>query len=101
MFSVLIKKLIGSANERLIKSHDKAVSIINDIGSRYHAMSDEELRDQTRIFREKLAKGAKEFDILPEAFAAVREAAVRTTGMKHFDVQLIGGMVLNTGMIAK
>jgi len=65
MFSKIIKKLLGLANERLVKSYDRAVYVINDLGPRYKAMSDGELRDQTRIFREKLASGAKESDIIP------------------------------------
>ncbi|MDR3208248.1 MAG: preprotein translocase subunit SecA [Rickettsiales bacterium] len=101
MIAGLIRKLLGSANDRLIKSHDKTVSLINDLEPRYHAMSDEELRGQTRVFREKLAAGAKESDILPDAFAAVREASNRTLGMRHFNVQLIGGMVLRDGMICE
>jgi preprotein translocase subunit SecA len=101
MLGKLIKKLLGSANERLVKSYEKTVSVINDLGPRYKAMSDEELRDQTRIFREKLAAGAKESEILPNAFAVVREAATRTLGERHYNVQLIGGMVLNDGMICE
>jgi preprotein translocase subunit SecA len=101
MFSGLIRKLLGSANDRLIKSCDRAVSLINDLEPKYHAMSDEELRGLTRMFREKLAAGAKESDILPDAFAAVREASNRALGMRHFNVQLIGGMVLNNGMICE
>ncbi|MDR1826669.1 MAG: preprotein translocase subunit SecA [Rickettsiales bacterium] len=101
MFTGLLRKLLGSANERLVKSYEKTVSIINDLGPRYKAMSDEELRDQTRIFREKLASGAKESDILPNVFATVREAATRTLGERHYNVQLVGGMVLSDGMICE
>ena len=100
MFKILTK-LLGSANDRLIKSYDKTVSIINDLEPKYHAMSDEELRQQTTVLREKLANGEKEKDILPDAFALVREASIRTVGMRHFNVQLIGGMVLNDGQIAE
>jgi len=101
MIAGLVRRLLGSANERLIKVHDKDVLIINDLGPRFHAMSDDELKDQTRIFREKLAAGSTEKDILPEAFAAVREASSRTLGMQHFNVQLIGGMLLNNGMVCE
>ena len=97
----ILTRLLGSANDRLIKTYDKTVSIINDLEPKYHAMSDEELRAQTALFRERLNAGEKEKDILPDAFAAVREAAIRTVGMRHFDVQLIGGMVLNDGQIAE
>ena len=100
MFKILTK-LLGSANDRLIKSYDKTVSIINDLEPKYHAMSDEELRQQTNVLREKLANGEKEKNILPDAFALVREASIRTVGMRHFNVQLIGGMVLNDGQIAE
>ena len=97
----ILTKLLGSANDRLIKSYDKTVSIINDLEPKYHAMSDDELRQQTNVLREKLANGEKEKDILPDAFALVREASIRTVGMRHFNVQLIGGMVLNDGQIAE
>lgn len=100
MFKILTK-LLGSANDRLIKSYEKTVSIINDLEPKYHAMSDDELRQQTNVLREKLASGEKEKDILPDAFALVREASIRTVGMRHFNVQLIGGMVLNDGQIAE
>lgn len=101
MIGGLLRKLLGSANERLVKSYDKAISIINDLEPRYHAMTDDELRAQTDEFRKKLAGGAKEVDILPHAFAAVREASARTLGMRHFNVQMLGGMVLNNGMICE
>ncbi len=93
--------LLGSANDRLVKSYDKTVSIINDLEPKYHAMTDDELRQQTVELREKLKAGAKEKDILPDAFALVREASVRTIGLRHFNVQLIGGMVLTNGQIAE
>ena len=97
----ILTRLLGSANDRLIKTYNKTVSIINDLEPKYHAMSDEELRAQTALFRERLNNGEKEKDILPDAFAAVREAANRSVGMRHFDVQLVGGMVLNDGQIAE
>ncbi|MBO4626044.1 MAG: preprotein translocase subunit SecA [Alphaproteobacteria bacterium] len=97
----LLTKLLGSANDRLIKSYDKVVSIINDLEPKYHAMSDDELRAQTDVLRGRLAAGEKEKDILPDAFALVREASIRTVGMRDFNVQLIGGMVLNDGQIAE
>ncbi len=97
----IIGKLLGSANDRLVKNYNKTVSLINDLEPKYHAMSDEELRSQTDVLRAKLASGASEKDILPDAFALVREASVRTIGLRHFDVQMIGGMVLNNGQISE
>ncbi|MBO4672456.1 MAG: preprotein translocase subunit SecA [Alphaproteobacteria bacterium] len=97
----IIKLLLGSANDRIVKSYDKTVSLINDLEPKYHAMSDDELRGQTEILKKRLADGEKEKNVLPDAFAVVREAAIRAVGMRHFDVQLIGGMVLNNGQIAE
>ena len=97
----IFRKFLGSANDRLVKSYDKTVSLINDLEPKYHAMSDEELRGQTDVLRAKLLAGAKEKDILPDAFAVVREASVRTIGLRHFNVQMIGGMVLTNGQIAE
>ena len=93
--------LMGSANDRLVKSYDKTVSVINGLESKYAAMSDDEIHGLTAVFRERLAKGEKEKDILPDVFAAVREAAKRSIGLRHFDVQLIGGMVLSNGQISE
>ncbi len=101
MFKNVIAKLLGSANDRIVKSYDKVVSLINDMEPKYHAMSDEELREQTNVLRKRLAAGEKEKSILPDAFAVVREAAIRSIGLRHFNVQLIGGMVLNNGQIAE
>ena len=97
----IIGKLLGSANDRLVKSYNKTVSLINDLEPKYHAMTDEELRSQTDVLRARLAAGDSEKDILPDAFALVREASVRTIGLRHFDVQMIGGMVLNNGQISE
>ena len=97
----ILGMLLGSANDRLVKSYDKTVSLINDLEPKYHAMSDEELRGQTDVLRARLATGDKEKDILPDAFALVREASVRTIGLRHFNVQMIGGMVLTNGQIAE
>ncbi|MBQ1997691.1 MAG: preprotein translocase subunit SecA, partial [Alphaproteobacteria bacterium] len=101
MVKNIIGKLLGSANDRLVKSYDKTVSLINDLEPKYHAMSDEQLREQTALLRARLAAGDKEKDILPDAFALVREASVRTIGLRHFNVQMIGGMVLTNGQIAE
>ena len=101
MVKNIIGKLLGSANDRLVKSYDKTVSLINDLEPKYHAMSDEQLREQTALLRARLAAGEKEKDILPDAFALVREASVRTIGLRHFNVQMIGGMVLTNRQIAE
>ncbi|MCQ2574819.1 MAG: preprotein translocase subunit SecA [Alphaproteobacteria bacterium] len=93
--------LLGSANDRIIKTYEKVVSSIDKLSSKYEKMSDEEIHNQTKVFRDRLAKGEKEKDILPDVFAAVREAATRSIGLRHFNVQLIGGMVLNDGQIAE
>jgi preprotein translocase subunit SecA len=93
--------LLGSANDRLVKSYDKTVSLINDLEPKYHQMTDDELRSQTDVLRARLAAGEKEKDILPDAFALVREASIRTIGLRHFNVQMIGGMVLTSGQIAE
>ena len=101
MIKNIIGKILGSANDRLIKSYDKTVSLINDLEPKYHEMTDEQLREQTDVLRARLAAGDKEKDILPDAFALVREASVRTIGLRHFNVQMIGGMVLTNGQIAE
>ena len=97
----IIQKILGSANDRLVKSYDKTVSLINDLEPKYHEMSDEELRAQTKVLRGRIQAGEKEKNVLPDAFALVREGAKRAIGLRHFDVQLIGGMVLNNGQIAE
>ncbi len=101
MIKSILTKIMGSANDRLVKSYDKNVSIINDLEQKFHAMTDEQLREVTTQLKNKIANGEREKDILPEAFAVVREASIRTTGMRHFNVQLIGGMVLTNGQIAE
>ncbi|MBN1281589.1 MAG: preprotein translocase subunit SecA [Alphaproteobacteria bacterium] len=101
MLKSVLKKILGSANDRIVKSYDKTVSLINDLEPKYHAMTDDELRAQTELFKKRLESGEKEKDILPDAFAAVREASIRSVGMRDFDVQLIGGMVLSNGHIAE
>src|ERR1700753_1756564 len=100
-FSTLAKQFFGSANERKIKPLWAVVAKINALEPRFVAMSDEQLKAMTPAFRERLAKGESLDDILPEAFAVVREAAKRTLGQRHFDVQLVGGMVLHEGHISE
>src|SRR5580704_7845552 len=99
--SALAKQFFGSANERKIKPYWATVAKINALEPRFAAMSDEELRAMTPAFRERLAADEGLDDLLPEAFAAVREAAKRTLGQRHFDVQLVGGMVLHEGHISE
>ncbi len=101
MISVLARKLFGSANDRRIRSYRPRVEAINALEPELEALSDEALRARTEAFREQLANGATLDDILVPAFATVREASKRTLGQRHFDVQLIGGMVLHEGRIAE
>ncbi|HNQ56831.1 MAG TPA: preprotein translocase subunit SecA, partial [Candidatus Desulfobacillus denitrificans] len=97
MISGFLKKIFGSRNDRLIRQYGQAVRAINALEPAIGALSDEQLRGKTGEFRQKLAAGARLDDLLPEAFAVVREAGKRALGMRHFDVQLIGGMVLHDG----
>ena len=101
MIGNFLTKIFGSKNEREIKALNPAVEMINSLESGIHSMSDEQLKNQTLIFKERLGRGEKLDEILPEAFATVREASLRTLNMRHFDVQLIGGMVLDGGKIAE
>ena len=96
-----LTKVFGSKNERELKKFQPVVEIINALEPEIQAMSDVQLKNQTTLFRERFEKGESLDDMLPEAFATVREASVRTLGMRHFDVQLIGGMVLHQGKIAE
>ena len=97
----VISKLFGSRNDRQLKRMSKVVSRINALEPEFKALSDEALRAKTGEFRQRFADGEALDDLLPEAFAAVREAAWRSLHMRHFDVQLIGGMVLHQGRIAE
>ena len=96
-----LQRLFGSANDRKIKRFWATVKEINELEPRFKPMTDEELQAMTPAFKERLANGETLEDILPEAFAVVREAAQRTLGQRHFDVQLVGGMVLHYGNIAE
>lgn len=96
-----LTKLFGSRNDRLIRQYRRRVAEINKLEPEIKKLTDEELRGKTQEFRDRLAKGETLDAILPEAFAVVREASFRVLGMRHFDVQLIGGMVLNDGKIAE
>ena len=97
----IVTKIIGSSNQRTIKRLSKIVKQINALEPKYEALKDEEFKDLTVQFRNELEGGATLETILPEVFAAVREAAKRTLGLRPFDVQLMGGMVLNSNQIAE
>ncbi|MDZ4736097.1 MAG: preprotein translocase subunit SecA [Rhodospirillaceae bacterium] len=101
MLSVIAKRLFGSANERYLKGLDKLVAEINAKEAELKSLDDEALRARTVSLRERHQAGESLEDLLPDAFATVREAAVRTLGQRHFDVQLMGGIVLHRGMIAE
>jgi preprotein translocase subunit SecA len=101
MISGLLKKIFGSRNDRLIKQYFQTVKRINALEPSLETLSDEQLRAKTEEFRQRHANGESLDDLLPEAFAVVREAGKRELGMRHFDVQMIGGMVLHFGKIAE
>jgi preprotein translocase subunit SecA len=101
MISGLLKKIFGSRNDRLIKQYSQTVRRINELEPSISALSDDALRARTEEFRARHAQGETLEELLPEAFAVVREAGQRVLGMRHFDVQLIGGMVLHYGKIAE
>ncbi|MCF7822317.1 MAG: preprotein translocase subunit SecA [Mariprofundaceae bacterium] len=100
MFNVLTK-IFGNRNERILKDMYPVVDQINALEEGIKALSDEALKEKTNEFKQRLANGVSLDDLLPESFAVVREASLRVLGMRHFDVQLIGGMVLNSGKIAE
>ena len=101
MVTRILTRIFGSRNDRLIKGYNKSVQRINALEPGIAALSDEALRAKTTEFKERLAKGEGLEDVLPEAFAVVREAAKRVLNMRHFDVQLIGGMILHAGKISE
>ncbi|WP_122859855.1 preprotein translocase subunit SecA, partial [Pseudomonas viridiflava] len=101
MFAPLLKKLFGSKNEREVKRMLKTVQLVNAFEEQMVALSDEQLRAKTEEFKARIAKGETLDQLLPEAFAVAREAGKRVMGMRHFDVQLIGGMTLHEGQIAE
>ena len=100
-FGAVARKIFGSANDRTVKGYTRRVEAINELEAEIEPLSDEALRDRTRQFREEFAQGRSLDDLLVPAFATVREAARRALGQRHFDVQLIGGMVLHEGRIAE
>src|SRR5690348_8025774 len=101
MFASVAKSIFGSANDRYVRGLGKYVEAINSLETNIQALSDDELRGQTERFRQRLANGEKLDNLLPDAFATVREAAIRTLGQRHYDVQLIGGIALHRGEIAE
>jgi preprotein translocase subunit SecA len=101
MIGAIAKALFGSSNDRYVKSLNPIIATINALEPQIQALSDDELAAQTQKFRDQMEAGKSLDDILPEAFATVREASVRVLGMRHFDVQLVGGIVLHRGEIAE
>ena len=101
MFAALAKRIFGSANDRFIKGLGKTVQAINALEPSLQKLSDADLAARTQWLRDRLEKGETLDEVLPDAFATVREAAVRTLGQRHFDVQLMGGVVLHQGKIAE
>ena len=100
MISIVLKSIFGSRNDRLLKEYKVTVLSINKLEADIARLSDDELRQKTGSFKQRYAQGESLDALLPEAFAVVREASIRTLGMRHFDVQIIGGMVLHYGKIA-
>ena len=101
MFPKILTQIFGSRNERLLKTYRRTVDKINALEPQFETLTDAELRAQTEAFRKRLADGTELDDLLPEAFAVVREAGKRTLKMRHFDVQLIGGIAMHQGKIAE
>jgi preprotein translocase subunit SecA len=101
MFAAVAKSIFGSANDRYVRGLGKYVDAVNGFEPNISALTDDELRGRTELFRQRLANGEPLDALLPEAFATVREAAIRTLGQRHYDVQLIGGIALHRGEIAE
>ena len=97
----IFTRIFGSRNQRLPRQYERRVALANGYADTLAVMADTELRAQTDRLRSRLAAGETQDDLLPEAFATVREASTRALGLRHFDVQLIGGMVLHEGKIAE
>ena len=101
MATNFLTKIFGSRNDRLLKTYRKSVERINALEARYEPLSDDALKEQTTLFKQRLAAGETLEDVLPEAFAVVREASKRVMKMRHFDVQMIGGIALHHGKVAE
>ena len=101
MIGNIFKKIFGTKNDREVKRIRKIVAAINSLEPDFEKLTDEQLREKTAIFKKRLAQGETLDDIMVEAFATVREASKRVLGMRHYDVQLIGGIVLHEGKITE
>src|SRR5262249_12924397 len=101
MIGALARKLFGTSNERRIRAYQPRVAEINALENELEKLSDDALRARTEMFKKEVAEGKSLDDILVAAFATCREAAKRTLGQRHFDVQLIGGMILHEGKISE
>ena len=101
MLPKLLTSIFGSRNDRLLKQFRQVVAKVNALEAQFEGLDDAALRAKTDEFRQRVASGESLDDLLPEAFATVREAGKRTLKMRHFDVQLIGGMALHAGKIAE
>ena len=101
MIGNLLTRVFGSKNERELKRMDTTVDQINSLEEQIHALSDDALKGQTVVLKERFDQGESLEELLPEAFATVREASLRTLEMRHFDAQLVGGIVLHEGKIAE
>ena len=97
----LVQKIIGSRNDRFVKKLSKTVEKVNSYEADFEKLSDEEIKAKTIEFRERIVNGQSLDSLLPEAFAVVREASKRTKGMRHYDVQIVGGVVLHQGKVAE
>ena len=101
MFKTLLRKIFGTVNDRHLRSFEKTVAQINALEDKFVALNDEQLKAYTDTMKEKVSGGTHLDELLPEAFALVREAAKRTLGQRHYDVQLVGGIALHKGMISE
>src|SRR5690606_84086 len=101
MATNILTKIFGSRNDRLLKTYRKTVERINGLEPQFEKLSDDELKGQTEIFKKRIADGESLDSILPEAFAVVREASKRVMKMRHFDVQMVGGLALHHGKVAE
>ena len=101
MFKKLMQRVIGDPNKKILASLEPIVTAVDEFEARYQSFSDEEIRNETLKFRERLASGEALDDILPEAFALVRVASIRTTGMRHYEVQLMGGTLIHRGEVVE
>src|SRR3989454_7519695 len=101
LIDAILRKIVGTKNERELRRLQPRVAAINELEPRISALTDDQIQTRTSELKERLTAGGSMDDVLPEAFALCREAGRRTVGMRHFDVQLIGGMVLHQGKIAE